>query len=830
MNSSFHGNDASNGGVIWIMDSVELHISNSNFRRNRASLLGGVIFSEGKSALYVVNSTFESNHAYIGGAVFVWKNRMANITESIFKSNGAKAGGALVAMENGHLYLYKSQFERNSAMTLGGAVFSVASTIRIQHCVFAANAASNGAGLFAISNVPAELNYIFIRTIMQHHNGTNGTVVINDSKFVSNIAHFGGAMSFLGNMKSLVYNTLFHENTAVQQSGTIRFAHQVESNIVDCNFTFNNAYDGGGIFMNEHVDSIINNGKFISNRALSSGGVIYGKNIKNLKVKSSRFDGNHAKAGTSLLLVGSFKLDVTDCTFTYNVATNYNNNNDDYNKSVHENVLKKLLNSGDTLLLGHTLVLDNIASSTINSSQFISNKGGAINLERGELSLISCEFTNNSAFLGGAVHTVLNSMVTVKNSSFVRNNANIGGALFGLKSTVVVFSNSFTENTAFSGGAVHIQQAEVRIVDTNFTENKARGIGGAVTITLDAPFTIRDSTFNSNTANKEAGAIIVYNTLNMDFNQNPIFSDLNQEIPVGFVKELFPVMRSKKLNTRATGYLFNNKFYDNTGKTSSAFFGGTTVEISHCDFIANGKIMLVAVPHFSITYSLFENNIDGAVMAANCSMPLVITNSQFINNTRPFDKKGSGAVTAANCSVVISNSTFARNSRYFGAAVGMITNFHANTLHITNSSFQSNNAIAGGAIYVLSLADNNKIHLKDSKFIQNTAVVGASVLLFGNITVDFSYCSFYGNSAPKGSGIVGHGNITIKVSDSSFINNAGIIKGQTAQQIVMDSTPLKTWKTEQGSPLEAPIVTTFLEELEELSKNKEKCGFSLIYK
>ena len=479
-----------------------------------------------------MNSTFESNHAYIGGAVFVWKNRMANITESIFKSNGAKAGGALVAMENSHLYLYNSQFERNSAMTLGGAVFTVASTIRIQYCVFAANAASNGAGLFAISNVPVELNSIFTKTVVQHHNSNNGTVLITGSKFVSNRAHFGGAVSFLGNMKSLVSNSLFHGNTAVQQGGAIRFAHQVESTIVDCNFTFNNASDGGGIFMNDHVDSIINNSKFITNRALSSGGAISGQNIESLKVKSSRFDGNHAKAGTSLLLVGSFKSNVTDCTFTFNVATKYNNNNDDYNKSGHENVLNNLLHSGEALVLGHTIVLDNVASSIIDSSQFISNKGGAINFQRGELSIMSCEFTNNSAllggavsaavdtilgqfisnksgaidfergelfimsceftnnsaFLGGAVHTDLNSMVTVKKSSFVRNNANIGGgALFGLKSTVVVFSNSFTDNTAFTGGAVYIQHAEVRIVDTNFTINKARGIGGAVTITLDAP-------------------------------------------------------------------------------------------------------------------------------------------------------------------------------------------------------------------------------------------------------------------------------------------------------------------------------------------------------
>ena len=147
-------------------------------------------------------------------------------------------------------------------------------------------------------------------------------------------------MSFLGNMKSLVSNTLFHENTAVQQGGAIHYKHQGQSSIVGCNFTFNNASDGGGIFMNDHVDSIINDSEFIANRALSAGGAISGQNIESLKVKSSRFDGNQAKAGISLLLVESFKLDVTDCTFTHNVATNYNNNIDYYNKSVHENVLK----------------------------------------------------------------------------------------------------------------------------------------------------------------------------------------------------------------------------------------------------------------------------------------------------------------------------------------------------------------------------------------------------------------------------------------------------------------------------------------------------------
>ena len=166
LNSSFHGNNACNGGVIRMSDSIELHISNSNFRKNGALLLGGVIFNEGKSALHIVNSTFESNHAYMGGVLFAWKNTIANINESIFKNNTAKAGGVLMATENSHLYLYNSPFERNSAMTSGGAVFTVASTIRIQHSIFAANAAYSGAGLFTVSNVPAELKCIFIKNIM----------------------------------------------------------------------------------------------------------------------------------------------------------------------------------------------------------------------------------------------------------------------------------------------------------------------------------------------------------------------------------------------------------------------------------------------------------------------------------------------------------------------------------------------------------------------------------------------------------------------------------------------------------------------------------------
>ena len=289
--------------------------------------------------------------------------------------------------------------------------------------------------------------------------------------------------------------------------------------------------------MNDHVGSIINNSKFVANRALSFGGVIVGQNIASLKVKSSRFDGNQAKSATSLFLVGSFELDVTDCAFSYNVATSYNNNNDRYSKRIHENALNELRKGGGSSL-EHTLVLDNIVSSTIDSSQFISNKGGAIHLKKGqffitsceftnnsalfggavsasvdtdlfviningaidveggELSIASCEFTNNSALFGGAVNTFHNAMVTVKNSSFLRNNAkSLGGAIFGRNSTVIVFRNSFTENTAHFGGAVNIQQAEVKIVYTNFTQNKAWTFGGAVTITSDAPFTIRNSTF-----------------------------------------------------------------------------------------------------------------------------------------------------------------------------------------------------------------------------------------------------------------------------------------------------------------------------------------------
>lgn len=106
------------------------------------------------------------------------------------------------------------------------------------------------------------------------------------------------------------------------------------------------------------------------------------------------------------------------------------------------------------------------------------HRGGAIYGNGGYLLIEECVFDGNIALLGGAI-SLGNMETTIKNSSFVHNHADSGGAIartsLGLPLALTI------ENTTFSG-------------------NSASTAGGAIISSRDGVFSLRSSTVVFNTA------------------------------------------------------------------------------------------------------------------------------------------------------------------------------------------------------------------------------------------------------------------------------------------------------------------------------------------
>ena len=115
------------------------------------------------------------------------------------------------------------------------------------------------------------------------------------------------------------------------------------------------------------------------------------------------------------------------------------------------------------------------------NSTFIKNSaenGGAIFWNTPQGIIAESTFINNSATMGGAVYAY-GDWLNISASEFISNNAEYGGAVYMFGSGILVNQSSFIGNTATYGGAIYDDGQNDAILDSEFRLNKAR-IGSAI--------------------------------------------------------------------------------------------------------------------------------------------------------------------------------------------------------------------------------------------------------------------------------------------------------------------------------------------------------------
>ena len=147
------------------------------------------------------------------------------------------------------------------------------------------------------------------------------------------------------------------------------------------------------------------------------------------------------------------------------------------------------------------------------------NKVGAIEIVDSEVTFHHVIFRNNTGVFGGAMHAK-NSNVTLNSTHFDKNAAKLhGGAVMFVNSNGFIDKCSFTGNNVTSdpadiagtGGAIYsIGVNDLTIVNSKFINNGAQISGGAVFMDLNSnsaaktdrgTFSARDTTFSGNSVN-----------------------------------------------------------------------------------------------------------------------------------------------------------------------------------------------------------------------------------------------------------------------------------------------------------------------------------------
>jgi predicted outer membrane repeat protein len=178
--------------------------------------------------------------------------------------------------------------------------------------------------------------------------------------------------------------------------------------------------------------------------------------------------------------------------------------------------------------------------------------GGAIDVKSGNLTLTNDSFTNNSATRnGGAVALFATLGASINGTTFLKNTANAGGALY-LDSTVlastvslngdafgdgtagnansatttggaiehdggtlsfVTATTTINKNSAADGGAIHMAGTSLTINSfASLTNNSATDSGGAIQASNALTLTIDGATLSGNSATNDGGALDIEGT------------------------------------------------------------------------------------------------------------------------------------------------------------------------------------------------------------------------------------------------------------------------------------------------------------------------------
>ena len=317
LNCTFEGNDAYvGGGAIYL--SKNSNVLNCNFTQNEVIVdptivaKGGAIFiNQNANNVNITNCRFIENEAYSGAAIRL-EAAYINISHSVFEENHAHGGkindvntveaGAILIQDPGKCSLIEyCNFTSNYANatghkdSYGGAIRNRAQNTTINHCNFISNIAyHNAGGAIESSGANLKINDSYFEDNTAHSDGgalylhasANDVVLITNSRFVNNRVSedqpckTGGAIllrqpgNYNNRLKASIINCSFEDNVAPSHGGGLCIrsnnGYTFHTDIVNCNFTGNNATWGSAISLYSGPSMTLDNVIFGKNRANSS--------------------------------------------------------------------------------------------------------------------------------------------------------------------------------------------------------------------------------------------------------------------------------------------------------------------------------------------------------------------------------------------------------------------------------------------------------------------------------------------------------------------------------------------------------------------------------
>ena len=324
----------------------------------------------------------------------------------------------------------------------GGAIGTLYETnLTIINCTFINNKGGDGGAVYAFGNTKLEIrdtvfdsNVGALAGALQITGYGTQDIILRNLTFTNNVAHYAGAL-YVGGGTSELIGAKFINNTA--SVGGAMFTNGADITVIDAEFISNTAVSNdeialtamGGAYHNMLSDATFRDVRFIDNHADGIGGALelengYYGTVTWTIIDNCTFENNTANDGGAIYLGDTYDpyVKITSSVFDSNTAEN-----------------------------NGAAISDNFGHVTIETTKFINNKAGSLDIIHvagdiiedepfySQLALIECELTSNSADY--VIFTNTYSEVVVLDSKFdVQNMTLFNWGIATFEDTVVTNS------------------------------------------------------------------------------------------------------------------------------------------------------------------------------------------------------------------------------------------------------------------------------------------------------------------------------------------------------------------------------------------------------
>eukprot|EP01041_Mallomonas_annulata_P001204 gene1204-2339_t len=782
----------------------------------------------------VVNCSISANQGTgSGGGMYLdTGNDFFSIRDTVLEDNWATDGAAILIYKNNlNVLLVDCHINHNVATGLGGglAVLNNNDYLNVQSTRIVSNKAKNGGGIYMnqFNNFVSVgcCNIFGNEALFTSEGGDGGGIyaskantffLIRNTTFDRNLAlNMGGALYLnVDNTDTAIWNSTFVDNTALIYGGGIYL--DTSSNrfhMEDCVVDYNNAYVGGGVYVNQgNNDLVIAKSLFTRNAAdLDGGGLFFSQRNSRVHISDCVVSDNIALNNGGALMVGQLNtmLSIFYSSFVTNNAgsgggiyVQFNNDNMTLvanNVSMNTAGLHVLGNGdgagiyiyggNDHLLLRNNLISDNYASSkgggllvavqnrhlTITNGMFLGNyaeTGGGLYVFQynHHLTVTSCGIYGNFGMAsGGGLYLYKNNYVARITSCNIHNNLALydGGGMFVHSVTdLLVQSCVFESNNAYQGnggGVVLTSTTYCLFVDCTFTGGYAMYGAGISVQALNAYIDIIDCSFSYNSGSKGGGLLIggssnFINVVHCEFTSNFVSTDNGGGICAADVYSL---------------------------SITDCSFTGNSALISS----GGGISFSTSVRYSNISRCIFDDNYarngGGMSMTGGGESPR-LQDLLFVHNSAYY---GGGALFLSSSiySARFDNISFIRNTALFSSGGAVHLGESVVDFLFTGCIFEYNGILKGyngqsgidsngGALY---LGFGNSGTVQESVFVFNWAMGGGAAIMLANGQTNCSIiqCIFRNNSlSVDGVGgvvaVTGSENVNLIIQYCLFGNNS----------------------------------------------------------